>query len=188
MPRPRPIATLLFLILLGLTPRFGCAQNIPAWFPKPSPLPPASGNVVPVSDAEQILTAGEAMTPGTTMMIEPGVYTLPQPLILRQKQNITIRSVSGEPASVTLKGKGWEVGDKFDDILRVADCDGVTIAGLTFAECRSYGIKVEAENAPKNIQGRIDLDGECAQSYCLVNGKELCCECKRHCKDAANET
>jgi hypothetical protein len=53
--------------------------------------------------------------------------------------------------SVTLQGQGWESGDEHDDILRVADCAGVLIAGLTFADCRSYGIKVEAEHAPKDV-------------------------------------
>ena len=38
-----------------------------------------------------------------------------------------------------------------DDILRIAHCEGITIADLTFADCRSYGIKVEAENAPRDI-------------------------------------
>ena len=32
-----------------------------------------------------------------------------------------------------------------------ARCEGVTIADLTFTDCRSYGIKVEAENGPKDI-------------------------------------
>jgi hypothetical protein len=30
-------------------------------------------------------------------------------------------------------------------------CEGVTIANLTFADCRSYGVKVEAENGPKDV-------------------------------------
>jgi len=59
------------------------------------------------------------------------VYTLARPLILRQKQDITIRSASGDPLSVTLKGKGWELGDAHDDIVRIADCRGVLITGLT---------------------------------------------------------
>jgi hypothetical protein len=92
------------------------------------------------------------MIVGSTMMVEPGEYTSSRPLVLRQKQDITIRSVSGDPLSVTLKGKGWDLGDARDDIIRVADCRGVLIAGLTFAECRSYGVKVEAEHGPKNVQ------------------------------------
>src|ERR1043165_1894881 len=148
----KPAHVLLLVALLAVAPVSCPAQDRPAWFAKPSPLPSPSGTVVRVARAEEILAAGEQMTLGSTMMIEPGVYTLTRPLVLRQKQGITIRSVSGDPLSVTLQGKGWDRGDANDDILRIADCSGVLIAGLTFAECRSYGIKVEAEHTPKNVQ------------------------------------
>src|SRR6185369_5168625 len=149
---PRRMAIFVLLALLAGAPVSCLGQSRPAWFAKPAPLPSPSGTVVRVASAEEILAAGEQMTAGSTMMIEPGVYTLPRPLVLRQKQAITIRSVSGDPLSVTLKGKGWDLGDAHDDIVHVADCDGVLIAGLTFAECRSYGVKVEAEHGPKDVQ------------------------------------
>lgn len=142
----------VFTALLAVAPVCCPGQDRPAWFAKPSPLPSPSGKVVRVANTEEILAAGEQMIAGSTMMIEPGVYTLSRPLVLRQKQAITIRSVSGDPLSVTLQGKGWDLGDEHDDIFRVADCSGVLIAGLTFAECRSYGVKVEAEHGPKNVQ------------------------------------
>ena len=139
--------TLTFLLAASVC----CFAATPDRLPKAPELPAPSGRVVRVSKVEEILSAGEQLAPYSTLMIEPGVYVFPRPLVLRQKQNIQIRSVSGEPASVVLKGKGWDGGDQRDDIFHVADCDGVLIAGLTFAECRSYGIKVEAENAPKNV-------------------------------------
>ncbi len=142
----------VFAALLAVAPVCCPGQDRPVWFAKPSPLPSPSGKVVRVASAEEILAAGELLTAGSTMMIESGVYTLSRPLVLRQKQAITIRSVSGDPLSVTLQGKGWDLGDEHDDIFRVADCSGVLIAGLTFAECRSYGVKVEAEHGPKNVQ------------------------------------
>ena len=142
----------VLVALFVATPVSCLGQNRPAWFAKPSSLPSPSGKVVRVANAEAILAAGEQMTVGSTMMVEPGVYTLPRPLVLRQKQDITIRSVSGDPLSVTLKGRGWDLGDEHDDIVHVADCRGVLIAGLTFAECRSYGVKVEAEHGPRNVQ------------------------------------
>ncbi|MDB6039375.1 MAG: hypothetical protein JWM99_3216, partial [Verrucomicrobiales bacterium] len=119
---------------------------------KPSLLPLPSGRVIRVSTAEQIISAAEEMTPGSTLIIEPGIYRLARPLVLSQRHEITIRSSSGDPASVTLQGRGWDQGDDHDDILHIADCDGVRIAGLTFEDCRSYGIKVEAERGPKNVQ------------------------------------
>jgi hypothetical protein len=50
--------------------------------------------------------------------------------------------------------QGWNSNDNHDDVVHIGHCDGVTIADLTFADCHSYGIKVEAENAPKNIHIR----------------------------------
>lgn len=103
------------------------------------------------STTEQILAAGEELKDGSTLLIEAGTYKFSRPIILRGQKAVTIRSASGDPTSVTLMGKGWEEGDEHDDIVRVSNCDGVTIAGLTFSECRSYGVKVEAEHGPKNV-------------------------------------
>ncbi len=139
----------LFALFLFATTAL--AQKIPDWFPKPPPLLPPAGNIVRASTAQQILTLGEQLAPDTTLLIEPGVYTFDRPLVLRAKQNISIRSASGDPTSVTLQGKGWEAGDNRDDIIHVANCTNVTIAALTLAEARSYGVKVEAENAPHDI-------------------------------------
>ncbi|HAB16709.1 MAG TPA: hypothetical protein DCE44_09695, partial [Verrucomicrobiales bacterium] len=141
-------------LLLAFASVPGWSQSTPAWWSMPKPLPPPgpSEKVLRAASAQEILTAAEVLAPGTTLLIEPGIYSLPRPLVLRRRQDITIRSVSGDPSSVTLKGKGWELGDDHDDILHIADCRGVRIAGLTFADCRSYGIKVEAEHGPKDVQ------------------------------------
>jgi lysophospholipase L1-like esterase len=134
---------------------FFCAVSTysaaPGWFDKPTALPEPSGTVIRAKTADEILARTESLAPGATLLIEPGHYTFPRPLVLRAKTNIVIRSAAGDPASVTLTGKGWELGDDHDDLLHVSDCNGVLIAGLTFTECRSYGVKVEAEHGPKNI-------------------------------------
>ena len=127
------------------------AQQIPAWFPKAPPLGEPTGEIIRASTAQQILTLGERLEPSNTLVIEPGTYKLDRPLVLRQKQNITIRSASGDPTSVTLQGKGWDVGDNRDDIIHIGPCTTVTIAGITFAEARSYGVKVQAEDGPRDI-------------------------------------
>src|SRR5215831_17068757 len=139
------------LLLFGFCP-LAVSQTIPDWFPKP-PTPPApTGEVIHVSAAEDLLAAVDRLSSGGTILLADGRYPLPRPVLLDQKQNIFLRSASGDAARVTLTGKGWELGDNHDDIVRIGRCDGVTIADLTFADCRSYGIKVEAEHAPKNIQ------------------------------------
>lgn len=142
-------------LLLGLA--FLCsalsaqAQDVPDWFAKAPPLPLPTGKVVRVSTVEELLREGEQLAPGSTLLIEPGTYQMTRPMVLRGRTNITIRSGPRGVESVTLLGKGWQEGNQRDDIIHVNDCDGVTIAGITFAEARSYGIKVQAEDAPRNV-------------------------------------
>ena len=144
-------------IAIGLVLAVWCAGSIgsfPAYgeMPAKAPaLPPPSGTVVRVSSGAQIVAEAEKLTPGSTLVIDPGVYFLPRPMVLRERRDITIRSVSGDPLSVVLKGKGWEAGNEFDDIIHVGNCQGVSIAGITLSDCRSYGIKVEAERGPENV-------------------------------------
>ena len=125
--------------------------GIPSWFPQAPPLPPPRGEVVRAATVEELLAAVDRIEPGGTILLAEGHYRLPRVLILQRKKNLTIRSAGEDPTKVTLSGKGWDSNVKGDDIVHIGQCDGVTIADLTFTDCRSYGIKVEAENAPKNI-------------------------------------
>ncbi|MHC5059045.1 MAG: right-handed parallel beta-helix repeat-containing protein, partial [Planctomycetota bacterium] len=52
---------------------------------------------------------------------------------------------------VVIRGRGWAKKDDTDDILRIGDCENVTIAHVTFRDCQAYALKVEAENNPRNI-------------------------------------
>ena len=124
---------------------------IPPWFPKALPLPPPQGEVVRVSTADELLAAVDRVGPGGTILLADGHYQLPRVIVLQGKRDITIRGAAGDPKKATLRGKGWDSNAEGDDLLHIGQCDGVTIADLTFADCRSYGIKVEAERAPKNI-------------------------------------
>src|SRR5882762_9668574 len=123
---------------------------IPAWFPKAPPLPPPEGELIRASTADELLAAIDRVGSPATILLADGHYKVPRVIVLQQKKDLTIRSAAGNPAEVVLSGKGWD-SKPGDDILHIGNCDGVTIADLTFADCRSYGIKVEAENAPKNI-------------------------------------
>jgi hypothetical protein len=126
-------------------------QSAPLLFPKAPPLAPPQAEVIRVVTVDELYSAVERVGAGGAILLGEGHYKLPRPIILREKKNISIRSAAGDPAKVTLSGKGWDSKAKGDDILRIAHCEGVTIADLTFSDCRSYGIKVEAENAPKDV-------------------------------------
>src|SRR5688572_7262375 len=110
--------------VLALSAVQAAGQQIPEWFSRPAPLTAPVGSVFRVSTMEQILKGAEELAPNATLMIEPGVYKLSRPLVLRGRTNVVIRSVSGDPSSVTLTRKGWDEGPR-DDILHISDCDGV---------------------------------------------------------------
>ncbi|HRZ57680.1 MAG TPA: right-handed parallel beta-helix repeat-containing protein [Candidatus Paceibacterota bacterium] len=143
----------------GLAPSAGevpttAAANalVPASFSQAPPLPPPRGEVLRVATVEELLAAVERVEAGGAILLADGHYRLPRAIVLEGKRNIALRSASGDPARVTLSGQGWESGSKEDDLLHIGHCEGVTVAHLSFADCRSYGIKVEAEKAPKDIQ------------------------------------
>jgi len=125
--------------------------RVPAWFSQAPPLPTPQGKVWRASTAEELLQAVERVEPGGTILLADGHYRLPRVIVLQGKKNLTLRSASGDPTKVILSGRGWDSGGQGDDVLHIARCEGVTVADVTFADCRSYGIKVEAENAPKDI-------------------------------------
>ena len=157
------IATLISFVL-SISPISGAAvqpsdatesapvnQSALSWLPKASPLAPPTGATIRVDTVDDLLDAIEKIGPGGTVLLGNGHYRLPRTIVLAGKRNIIIRSAAGDPTKVILSGKGWDSDARGDDILHIAHCDGVTMADLTFADCRSYGVKVEAENAPKRI-------------------------------------
>lgn len=142
------------LIWVGLTASSGAASQsspFPSWFFQAPPLPPPTGKVTRVADANELLDAVSRAAPGETILLAEGHYRVPRVLVLQGKTNLTLRGAGGDPAKVRLTGRGWDSGARGDDILHIGHCDGITIADLTFEDCRSYGIKVEAENAPRNV-------------------------------------
>lgn len=142
-----------WLLWVGVaTSSLAATPEIPAWFPKAPPLPPPEGEVIRITTADELVAAVEHAGPRQTILLADGYYQVPRVIVLREKTDFTIRGASGDPTRVTLKGQGWDSDARGDDIIHVGHCDGVTLADLTFADCRSYGIKVEAENAPRNIR------------------------------------
>ena len=135
----------------GLSLAAPVSQSVPLWFPQAPPLAPPQAEVIRVVTVDELFRAVERIGTGGTILLGEGHYQLPRVIILAGKKDITIRSVAGDPARAILSGQGWDSEANGDDILHIARCEGVTIADLTFADCRSYGIKVEAENAPRDI-------------------------------------
>ena len=114
-------------------------------------LPLVPGSQIVVSDATSLRRAIENADDNSTILISDGTYRAGHLIAMRGKKNVTIRGFSADPAKVLIRGMGWGSEDKRDDILRIGDCENITVAYVTFTDCHGYGIKVEAENHPKNI-------------------------------------
>ena len=150
--RTRPLALhVAGNVLLMCMALQAASSDVPNWFPKAPPLAPPRGSVVRVANVDELLRAISDTADGTTILLADGTYKFHRPAVLTGRKQIAIRSAGGDPAKVILSGRGWDSGAKNDDILHIGRCEGVTIADLTFGDCRSYGVKVEAENGPKDV-------------------------------------
>jgi hypothetical protein len=146
--KPAFFLTSLAAVSLSLLPT---RSAVPAWFTTAPPLPAPAGEVIHVATPQELLQAVDDVGPGGTILLAEGHYRLPRTMVLRDKQDITLRGASDDPGGAILSGQGWDSRLRGDDILHIGRSDGVTIANLTFQDCHSYGIKVEAEHAPRNI-------------------------------------
>jgi hypothetical protein len=71
------------------------------------PLPPPPGPIVQVATESQLQAAVNALTSGTTILIQPGTYTLTSTLWLtRGVQNVAIRGSTNSCDDVVLVGRG----------------------------------------------------------------------------------
>jgi hypothetical protein len=146
----RPLALHALLLFAAMTLN-AAPEGIPSWLPKAPPLPAPPEPIVRVTNVDEWLRTIDRAADGTTILLADGQYQVTRPAVLTGKKRITIRSEGADPSKVILSGRGWDSEAKNDDILHIGRCENITVADLTFADCRSYGIKVEAENAPRDV-------------------------------------
>jgi hypothetical protein len=115
------------------------------------PLPSRQGAIQWVKDSGSLKRILESDLENATVMVADGLYDISEPICMRKGRNVVLRGASSDPAKAVLRGKGFLMGNPGDDLLRIGKVENVTIAYLTFTECRSYAIKVEAENFPKDV-------------------------------------
>jgi hypothetical protein len=156
-PRWRDLAALMtWVACLALAAGASPAEppsDLPRVAPRDVPtLPlPEGGRRVRVGTADELARAIRDAADGDVILLADGTYRVGRPFRLDGVKNVTIRGASNDPARVVLRGKGFDVVNPGDDILRIAHCEDVTIAHVTFADCHSYGLKVEAEHLPERI-------------------------------------
>ena len=130
---------------------FWIAPAVSAEVRKVPPLPRADQREIIVNDVGSLKDTIENARDNTTILIADGTYRLGHLIYMRAKKNVTIRGASGDPTKVILRGIGWDSENKQDDILRIGDCENITVAHVTFSDCHAYAVKVQAEDHPKNI-------------------------------------
>jgi len=100
---------------------------------KAPPLPRPSGKVIRVSDVPALRDAVAGAEPGTTILLAEGRYQIDELLVTQD--GLSIRGESGNRDDVILDGQG-----KFTKIVRIRGAKDLTIADLTVANSRQYGI------------------------------------------------
>lgn len=109
-----------------------------------APLPPPSGATVTVNSENGLRDQAFNAAPGTTILIEPGVYNLPETIHIINN-GITLRSSTGIREDVILDGGGMLTGPTQVVLI---EADDVTIADLTIRNAGEHGVAVQGTDRP----------------------------------------
>jgi len=112
-------------------------------------LPERSGEAIHVRNSQELQQALAEAGSGDTILLEDGTYKMESSLWIENKENLTIKGASEDPAKVILMGGGWD-GGKPKDVVVIRGSGDIAIAYLTITEARSYGIKIEGVRNLKN--------------------------------------
>jgi hypothetical protein len=121
-----------------------------------APLAKASGRIISVNPGQvsQLRRIAANSLPGDTILLEDGLYQLKGNYLWFSKPGVTLRSASGNPASVVLDG-----GYKTTGIITIAASD-ITIAEITISHARTHPIHVissESGNAENTLIYRVNI-------------------------------
>ena len=123
-----------------------------------SPLPAPTGTIIKVGTIDELR---QAIKPGNvTVLIKDGTYQFNEEGLWIDKNNVTIRSESGNRDKVILKGLGME-NSTVTHIFYVAS-DDITIADLTFGW--TY-------DNPIQVHGELDADRPFVHNVHIVDGR-----------------
>ncbi len=102
------------------------------------PLSPPSGNIVNVDTVNELVSAVNNASPGDSILIADGTYHLNGAYLRVDTANVTLRSASGNRASVVLDGNYITT-----EIFQIV-ASNVTIADLTLREAYDHPIHVSS--------------------------------------------
>ena len=107
------------------------------------PLPPPAEPLVTVSTEAQLRDQAYNAVPGTTILVQPGVYDM-QDFVHVAHDGITIRGATGQRGDVILDMGGMDSGH-FGILI---EADDVTVADLTIREARDHGVSIQGSDRP----------------------------------------
>ncbi|MCK4292744.1 MAG: right-handed parallel beta-helix repeat-containing protein [Planctomycetes bacterium] len=114
------------------------------WFPKAPALPRPKGQVIEVSNAQELIRALDEVKAGGTIFLADGHYMMPH-FIEIKTDNVSLRSASGYRERVVIDGAASRDGE----LIWITSCSGVTIADLTIRNIKWNGFKI---NSQTNVQ------------------------------------
>jgi len=101
---------------------------------KAPPLPDPDGRVVGVRTTAELFAAAGNARDGDTIVLADGVYEGVDELLI-ERDGVTFRGASGDRERVIL-----DAGCRFTKMLRVRGARDLTVADVTFRNCKQYGI------------------------------------------------
>lgn len=116
------------------------------WFPKAPSLPKPSGQVIKVSNADQLFQAAIDVKPGGTILLADGHYPMVRYFEITT-DNVTLRGESGDRNAVILDGQTGQHGE----LVAVTGCEGVTIADLTIQNIKWNGFKINSDRGAQCV-------------------------------------
>ncbi|MEK7398080.1 MAG: right-handed parallel beta-helix repeat-containing protein [Candidatus Poribacteria bacterium] len=116
------------------------------WFPLAPELSAPYGDIIQVTNVDELFKAVDNAKKGTTILLADGFYDMPRYLEIKT-DNITLRGESGRREKVILDGSKSMHGE----LVGVTKCSGVTIANLTIQNIKWNGFKLNTNTNVQNV-------------------------------------
>lgn len=116
------------------------------WFPKAPPLPRPKGQVIEVSDVQELINALAEVKVGGTILLADGHYMMPH-FVEIKTDKVSLRGASGSRERVIIDGAQSRDGE----LIWITACSGVTIADLTIQNIKWNGFKINSETSVQDL-------------------------------------
>ncbi|MDH4238241.1 MAG: right-handed parallel beta-helix repeat-containing protein [Phycisphaerae bacterium] len=117
-----------------------------SWFPKAPALPRPVGQIIEVSNVQELIRAVDEVKPGGTILLADGHYEMPRYIEIKT-DNVTLRGASGHRECVVIDGARSRDGE----LVGVRGCSGVTITDLTIQNIQYNGFKINSDTNVQNL-------------------------------------